>query len=151
MFKNFNFNLKQFSSCVKILINWIMHESIDLIDQNNSPNTAQTSEHSRNQVDVSKSICCAPIRDYINRTVQGPRLVLSTFLYISVLTIFVLTCYIIFQSFNYGFIKNREDMLVGTSQVVRINSFKEVGEDFIQNFQIWIKVEWLNCFIKSKV
>ena len=100
-----------------------MHESIDLIDQNNSPNTAQTSEHSRNQVDVSKSICCAPLRDYINRTVQGPRLVLSTFLYISVLTIFVLTCYIIFQSFNYGFIKNREDMLVGTSQVVRINSF----------------------------
>ncbi len=100
-----------------------MHESIDLIDQNNSQNTAQTPEHPPNQVVVSQSICCAPLRDYVNRTVQGPRLVLSTFLYISVLTIFALTCYIIFQSFNYGFIKNREDMLVGTSQVVRINPF----------------------------
>ena len=102
-----------------------MQESIDLLGQNNLRNNSQTTYDNyltQDRVEPSKSSFCAQLSESIKTSVQESRLVLRIFLYISVLTIFILTCYMIVQSFNYGLIKSREDMRAGPrSIIIRLN------------------------------
>jgi hypothetical protein len=102
-----------------------MRESIDLLGQNNFRNDSQTTYDNyltHGRVDPSKSSFCSQLSESIKNSVQESRLVLRIFLYISVFTIFILTCYMIVQSFNFGLIKSREDMRAGPrSTIIRLN------------------------------
>jgi hypothetical protein len=71
---------------------------------------------------VAKKTICTRLRNYLNNIIHQPHLFIKVFSYISVLILGCLTCYLIVQSFKYGFFQSSKSMLVGPrSTIVRVN------------------------------
>jgi len=102
----------------------IMNEEIDqnkLLNQNEN-NQDEYANVQRIQIGKAKKTFYFRLRTSIKRTIQEPHLLLRIFLYISVLSLGCLTCYLIVQSLNYAFFKDSKEMLYGPrSTVVNVN------------------------------